>query len=87
MGFLEETHIQKIFKAFQNFKGVDQFARVLSINELEEGKWNLAISRYIRPDQYNADEVCIATALADWKQSSSELSDSMNELFKTLQGQ
>ncbi|MGE9268182.1 MAG: type I restriction-modification system subunit M [Verrucomicrobiales bacterium] len=86
MGFLEENHIQKIFKAYRSFTDQDDFSRVLTLDDIAEQKFNLAISRYVRPDKHQAGENNFADALENWKTSSSALADSMDNLFATLEG-
>lgn len=86
MGFLEENHIQKIYNAFRKFEEQEDFTRVLDLNEITEQKFNLAISRYVRPDKHRSEEGGFATALADWKSSSTVLTESMETLFATLKG-
>lgn len=86
MGFLEEQHIQKIYKAFRQFEDQDDFAKVLTLADVEAQKWNLAISRYIRPERHEAAEGEFGAALDEWRTSSDALTNSMNELFVTLEG-
>ena len=86
IGFLEEDHIQKIYSAFKAFEDQEDFSRVLTLVEIAEQKFNLAISRYVRPDKHQSVEGGFATALEEWKTSSEALSDSMECLFATLEG-
>ena len=86
MGFLEEIHIQKIFGAFKAFENRDDFSQVVSLSEAAEQKFNLAISRYVRPDRHESVEGGFGLALAEWRSSSENLSDAMDSLFSTLNG-
>ena len=85
MGFLEESHIQKIFGAYQAFSNQDDFAKVATLKEIAAEKYNLAINRYIRPDSHDATEHDFGAALGAWKESSAALSESMDQLFTTLE--
>lgn len=85
MGFLEESHIQKIFGAYRDFTNQDDFAVVATLKEIAAEKYNLAINRYIRPESHDATMNDFAGALESWQESSSVLSESMDQLFKTLE--
>jgi type I restriction enzyme M protein len=86
MGFLEESHIQKIFGAYQAFANQDDFAVVATLKEIAAEKYNLAINRYIRPESHDGTVNDFAGALEAWQESSSALSDSMDQLFRTIGG-
>jgi type I restriction enzyme M protein len=86
MGFLEEKHIQRIYQAFRQFEDEDDLAKVLTLADVEAQKFNLAISRYIRPERHEAAVGEFGAALEDWRTGSNALSESMNQLFATLEG-
>ena len=86
MGILEEKHIQNIYRAFRKFEDQDDLAKVLTLADVEAQKFNLAISRYIRPERHEAAVGEFGAALEDWQSSSDALSESMNQLFATLEG-
>jgi len=44
---LRYQDIQKIVKAYDNFKDVEGFARIVSLKEIEENEFNLNVRRYI----------------------------------------
>ena len=84
IGFLEEKHIQKIYQAFHKFEDQDDLAKVLTLADVGAQKFNLAISRYIRPERHEAAVGEFGTAMKDWQTSSEALKKSMNQLFATL---
>jgi type I restriction enzyme M protein len=86
MGFLEEMHIQNIYQAFRKFEDQDDLAKVLTLADVEAQKFNLAISRYIRPERHEAAVGEFGAALEDWRTSSDALRESMNQLFTTMEG-
>ncbi|GAA5494086.1 putative type I restriction enzyme BthVORF4518P M protein [Rubritalea halochordaticola] len=86
MGYLEEAHIQKIFTAYRDFAEREDFSKVLTLEDIAGQKFNLAISRYVRPNKHTASDDAFDTALSDWTSSSSALSQSMNDLFSSLKG-
>ncbi len=85
MGFLEDKHIDKIFKAYQNFKAVENFAAVASLDDVLNNNGNMSISLYIRPDTTEANfSLSFEDAYENWDRSGKELKKSMNELFQSL---
>ncbi len=49
IGFLEEQHINKIFKAYQSFTDKENFAALMTIEDVLAKKGNMAINLYVRP--------------------------------------
>jgi len=46
---LGEKHIEKIVEAYKEFKDVEGFSRVVSIDEIEENDYNLNVTLYVFP--------------------------------------
>lgn len=85
MGFLEDKHIQKIFKAYKEFKSIKNFAVVKSIEDVMKNNGNMAINLYIRPESLNKKHVDSFTeTFSNWEKSGSELKTSMEELFNII---
>ena len=89
--FLEEEHIQKILKTYQDFADVDGFARVATLDEIRANNANLSIPLYVRPTANGGngkttptDGKDLQAAIVDWQQSSTALRQSMDQLFATL---
>jgi type I restriction enzyme M protein len=88
--FLEESHIQKILKAYQDFKETDGFARVVTVEEIRAKEANLNIALYVRSkteDNGRAEreaEKSLERVIAEWQESSDALRNSMGKLFATL---
>lgn len=90
--FLEEEHIQRILKAYREFKDVEGFARVATLDEIRANGANLSIPLYVRPTvngrngatKEQADKP-LATMIAEWQASSAALRESIDELFETLE--
>jgi type I restriction enzyme M protein len=86
MSYLEENHIDKIFKAYQNFTDVPHFAKLADVEEVLDNKGNMSISLYVRPDNQDANfALPFNEAYANWETKSRELKTSMNELFQILE--
>ena len=83
--FLTDEHLQRIADAYHAYTDVEGFARVVALDDILKQDANLNIPLYVRPKaEQNGDEKPLADVIADWQQSSSELRQSMNDLFATL---
>ncbi len=90
--FLTDEHIDRIVKAYRDYRDVEGFARVVSLEEIRSHAHNLSIPLYVRPENGNAaatsadgDRRPLADVIADWLRSSTALRKSMDELFDTLE--
>lgn len=84
IAFLEDNHIEKIYKTYLDFKDKEGFCRVVSNEEVIEKKGSLNIAQYVSNVDGNAEKISIDDALVNWNKSSLELNKSMNELFQIL---
>ena len=85
MGFLEDKHIDKIFKAYLTFKGIENFAAVATLDDVLNNNGNMSISLYIRPDTAEANfALSFTEAYDNWNTKDEELKKSMNELFQII---
>ncbi len=76
--YLDESHISKIFRAYKDFKDVEGFAKVVSINEvLKEQNANLTISRYV--PQSIADRFDVGAELSNYIEKSRNSIDAVSE--------
>lgn len=85
MGFLEDKHIVKIFKAYQSFKDIENFVAVATLDDVLNNNGNMSISLYVRPDNTDATfALSFEDAFENWNASGKELKSSMNELFQII---
>jgi type I restriction enzyme M protein len=85
MGYLEEKHIDKIFKTYKNFKSVKDFAVVKTIDEVMDNNGNMAINLYVRPDNSISNTtMSFEEAYENWSNSGNDLKLKMDELFKII---
>lgn len=85
IGYLDQVHIDKIFNAYSKFESEKNFAVLVDKQEVLDKKANMAINLYIRPDSLlNSEDICFATAYQEWQESSDNLKQSMEKLFKEL---
>lgn len=85
MGFLEATHIEKIFTAYQDFTNKENFSVLLTNEEVLANNGNMSISLYVRAQQLSMQiEDKFEEVYDNWESSSKQLKKSMNELFEIL---
>ena len=85
MGYLDQTHIDKIFSAYETFSDQDEFAVLVDSKDVLENNANMAINLYIRPDALVTGEgMSLAEAYHGWEATSEELKASMENLFLEL---
>lgn len=84
MGYLEEEHIDKIFKAYSNYKDIGYFAKVVDTEQIEENNWNLAINQYVMPEKENKIDFSFENSFSDWNKKGEELKKNMNDLFSII---
>ena len=61
--FIDREHIDKMVEAYQTFEGVDRFAHVADLEEMEANDFNLNISRYVDTTE-PVDVMSVEDALA-----------------------
>lgn len=84
IAFLENKHIEKIHKAYLDFKDEEGFCKVITINEVLKNKGSLNIAQYVSNVNSNGEKLTIKDALANWNEFSSLLKKSIDELFQIL---
>jgi type I restriction enzyme M protein len=84
IAFLEKKHLDKIHKAYLDFRDLEDFCKVVSIEEVLDKKGSLNIAQYVSNVNINEEKLSIYDALSNWNDSSSQLKKSMNELFQIL---
>jgi len=86
MSFLEEKHIDKIFKAYRNFTDKPNFAALMAVDDVLANNGNMAINLYVRTVQHlSENEAVFSEVYEQWEQSSAALKESMNKLFEIIQ--
>lgn len=86
MGYLGNKHIDKIFGAYKAFESQEDFAALVSIEDVMTRKGNMAISLYVQPEK-NGDNPILPfeEALENWEVSGLKLKSSMSELFQVME--
>ena len=83
MSYLDEHHIQKILKTYQNFETIDGFSYLAEMNEVLEKDASLNIPLYVMPKE-DSDKQSVNNMFDEWVKSSESLASSMHELFEKI---
>lgn len=81
ISFLEKEHIDKIYDAYKKFEPIDGYAVVVDKEDVLERKASLNIAQYVSNVETKSEEISLESALQNWEQSSTALSQSMNALL------
>jgi len=84
IAYLEQSHIERIYNAYQNYADEDGFSKVVTIDEVLKHKASLNMALYVSNVDNNKTQISLNDALANWQASSKQLSNSMDQLFKEL---
>lgn len=84
IAFLDQKHIDKIFNTYKDFKNIEDFAKIVSVEELLENKGSLNIAQYLSNVDTSNPVLSVNEAFSSWKTQSKTLEKSMNELFEIL---
>jgi type I restriction enzyme M protein len=86
MSFLEERHIENIFKAYVDFTDQQNFAALVTIEDVLANNGNMAINLYVRTVQHSSEnETVFSEVYEQWEQNLVALKESMTKLFEILQ--
>lgn len=84
--FLEESHINKIASAYENYQDIDGFAKVATIKDIADNNYSLSIPLYARETSNSA--VATETSFVEmcdlWKKTSEEMRLDYQELENML---
>jgi type I restriction enzyme M protein len=88
--FLTDEHLQRVVRAYQDFKDEPGFTRVVPIEEIRAKEGNLSIPLYVGGETQAQTDAAAGTAttalpdaLADWLQSSSSVRRSLDALLSS----
>lgn len=83
--FLKPNHISKVFEAYRNWSDIEDFSKVVSIEEIREKSYSLNIPLYIRSSgNNNSNQVTLSKAIANWTKSSENLRHAVEDFYSIL---
>lgn len=81
---LEEKHIRKIVSAYHSSRDIDSFKRTVSLEEIENNKFDLSIQKYVFINELASDNLSLRDAIAEWSFSHSVVMDSYATLTNLM---
>lgn len=84
--YLEESHIKKIADAYAGYSDIDEFAKVVTIDEVAKNNFSLSIPLYIKQKSANQiqDGKSIEDCFGDWSNASDKMNVCLNDLEKMI---
>lgn len=82
---LDESQIEKIHKAFKDFKDIPGFAKIIESKKILSDNANLNISLYVSSNDIGVEKKNIDEVAATWLLSSKNLKKETEELFSLLE--
>lgn len=76
--------MQKILKAYRDFKDIEGFAKVVNIEEIKSNNSNLSVQLYVQSNGEHNETKAVKEVLYEWEESSENLKSSMEDLFEIL---
>ena len=84
IAFLEQKHIEKIYKSYLDFKDEESFSKVVDIDTILSNKASLNIAQYVSNVEQNSQAFTLKESITNWEDSSKTLKKSMSELLEIL---
>lgn len=87
--FLEERHIRKIADAYQGYANDSDFARVVTIKDIEENNFSLSIPLYVKPtpETVEIEILSLQEQYDHWKAHSRRMKAYYEKLTEMLRGE
>ena len=84
ISMLEERHINKIFKAYKEYKDIPGFAKVVKNEQILENGATLNISQYVSRLDVKDDEPkqTFAELLEEWKDNRNTIYEGINRILE-----
>lgn len=89
LSYLDEIHITKICNSYKEYRNVDDFAKLVSIEEIKKNNSNLNIPLYVHipkdiETQKMDSEIPLQEIILEWVQISSSLNELFNDFYISL---
>lgn len=82
--FIEDNHREKILKAYTDFKDVDGFASVTTIEKIKGNDSSLKISDYVNSNNTNTSQKKPKELIEEWQIASEKTHSTLKDLFTQL---
>ena len=84
LAILDNEHINKILKCYQEFKDINNFSKIISIQDALDNKGSLNIAKYVSNVKNTKVELNLNDTINNWQQNSLEIKSKMNNLLSDL---
>lgn len=87
--YLEESHIKKIASTYENYESIEEFSKVVTLDEIAKNDYKLSIPLYVFNDTaVNANGECVSLedAVSDWLVSSASMHQEYAKILDLLGG-
>jgi len=81
---LSDENIRRIAEAYKNFKDVESFAKVVSLEEVRANNYNLNVTLYVMPAE-KGEEINIFREFEELKTIEKERAEVMTKLEEYIQ--
>ncbi len=84
--YLEDSHIEKIAKAYNAYADEDHFAKVATIDEVKKNNFSLSIPLYVKPEETTTvpDNKTLNECFTEWNHASSNMNTCLDELMELI---
>ena len=83
LAYLSSDHINKLYKAFQDFTDIPHYSKVATLEEILSFDGNMNINFYVKNGE-DKEKVSVQDAYNKWQEEGDRLKESMNNLFEVL---
>jgi type I restriction enzyme M protein len=85
ISYLLDKHIHKIFKAYQNYKDEEGFAKLVSVEDVMKNDGSLLVTNYVKSTRIiEGSTLSFEEVIDTWEGQSKKLKSSMALLFETI---
>jgi len=84
MSYMDEGHIQKVYKAYKDYTDIPGFCTVVACKEVLKNNGNLNITLYTSTADTQQNDVNLNVLISEWTMQSGELRHSIKELIEEL---
>lgn len=86
ISYLLDKHIKKIYNAYNEYKDIDGFAKVINVEDILKNDSSLLVTNYVKSSRIIDSEILsIEQAFGQWEEASLKLKSSISQLFKILE--
>lgn len=82
--FLEEGHINQIVSAYTSQDDIEQFKRLVPLQEIEKNNFDLSIQKYVFVDDIGKTEITYEDAVSKWNDCRKSMNKEMSSLLNML---